>query len=102
MQSTNAEWTIVKPMVFAVPTTLVLGVFLLVVALLLQITTYVPSADVMPVGVASALTLNADACFLYVFRRGGWAIRVCAGLCGLAALFNTFILLRWAVITIHR
>ena len=47
-----------------VPAAFILGWLLLVFALLLQVNTYAFDGDIAAGGVALALTINADACFL--------------------------------------
>ena len=64
MQLTNTKLLHTTSKVSLVPAAFILGVFLLVVALLLQIATYVHGAGVMAGGVALALTINADASLL--------------------------------------
>lgn len=84
------------------PAAFILGVGLLIAALLLQVITYAPGAEVVPNIVALALTITANACFLYIWQRGGWIARVFALLCGAAALFNTSSLLWWVATMLYR
>ena len=90
------------PKASLVPTAFIFGVLFLVCALLLQVTTYVPPTEIATSGVALALTINADACFLYIIWRGNRVAKVFAVLCVLTALLDTFSLLWWAVMTLSR
>ncbi len=102
MPITNTKQTVAVRRVSLVSAAFIIGVFLLLFVLLLQIPPYARGAEVVFESAALTMCIIADACFFYVGWRGGWVARVFALPCGLAALLGTFGLFRWTVILLLR